>query len=384
VLAKLHVVATFVWGMLAAGAGAGFLARDALGLRQPFVALAWTTGAALALLPLARGRGRRGRQAKGERGQATVEFALLVLLAALVLGALAGFAARFDGHSFAGFLAFRIVCSIEGDCHDGDSALARAYGKSDAALVRDLAPNLVFERGERQLPVDWRRCRRPECAEGPDERDLDVHRSDAGERATAFTRLLRRGGRTYLQYWFYYPDSNTAWAGSDKLWDRLWLSVRTHPIPWQAPEYPGYHRDDWEAYAVRLDPDGRAWVRSSSHGHWQGCGEGRCKNRWTPRTGWTRVSRGSHGGHIPLRREPSGGGPLHALPRRLPLPSAAPPRVRIVPLLPGHDLHERTTTSEGLRLIPLETHDLRRYRPNNDVEPPWQKDVYGDPESDES
>jgi hypothetical protein len=56
-----------------------------------------------------------------------------------------------------------------------------------------------------------------------------------------------------------------------------------------------------------------------------------------------------------------------------------------VPLIPGRDLHERTTTGEGLRLIPLETLDKRSYRPlDEDVKPPWRKVVYGNPESDES
>jgi hypothetical protein len=56
-----------------------------------------------------------------------------------------------------------------------------------------------------------------------------------------------------------------------------------------------------------------------------------------------------------------------------------------VPQLPGHDLDERTTTSEGLRLIPLETLDASGYRPRDEgVRPPWQKDAYWDPESDES
>jgi hypothetical protein len=347
VLAGVHRLATLAWSGLAGGAGAGFVARDALGLRQPLVAIAWTLGATLPLVALA----CRGAP-PGERGQATVELTALVLLAALALGALAGAAPRLDGRSLGGFLAFHVVCAIERDCHDGDAALARAYGERDAALVRELAPNLVYEPGERQLPVDWRDCRRPACAEAPDEGELDVHRSHAGERATAFTRLLRRGGRTYLQYWLYYPDSKTAVAGSDELWDRLWLGLRTHPLLWRAPAYPGFHRDDWEAYAVRLDRDGEAWVRASSHRHWQGCKEGRCRNRWTARTGWMRVSRGSHAGHIPL---------------------------------PGRNPGERTTTSEGIRLIPLETHDAQGYRPRDDgVAPPWRKGAYRDPESDES
>jgi hypothetical protein len=394
VLGRVHTVATVLWSALAGGATAGFLAREALGLRQPLVALAWTLGALLPLAALARrcrsGRGpsRRGRcplaRARDERGQAAVEFTMLVLLAALVLGALAAFAPRFDGRSFGGFLAFRIVCTIERDCHGGDESLTRAYGDRAASLVRDLAPNLVYEPGERQLPVDWRRCRRTACAEAPGEADLDVHLTDTGERASAFTRLLRRDGRTYIQYWLYYPDSRSTWAGSDVLWGRAWSHAQDRGLVRRVPAYPGTHRDDWEAYAVRLDPDGQAWVRASSHRHWQGCKELWCKNRWTAGTGWTRVSRGSHAGHIPLREELRG---RHrwTLPRQMLLPDGPRARLHRVPLLPGYDLHERTTTGEGLRLVPLETLDASGYRPRDEgVRPPWQKDAYWDPESDES
>jgi hypothetical protein len=67
------------------------------------------------------------------------------------------------------------------------------------------------------------------------------------------------------------------------------------------------------------------------------------------------------------------------------VPDAARAETRWVPLLPGHDLHERTTTGEGLRLVPLETLDTRSYRSNDDaIEPPWQKDAYWDPDSDDS
>ncbi len=93
-------------------------------------------------------------------------------------------------------------------------------GRSDAELVRRYAPGVVYEPGERQLPVDYRRCRAVACARAPDDRDLDAHRTDAGGRATLFTRVVRAGGRTYIQYWFYYPDSNSAVLGSDKAWRR--------------------------------------------------------------------------------------------------------------------------------------------------------------------
>jgi hypothetical protein len=62
-----------------------------------------------------------------------------------------------------------------------------------------------------------------------------------------------------------------------------------------------------------------------------------------------------------------------------------PRRSRFRPVLPGRDVRERTTTAEGIRLIPLETHDKSGYRAlDEDIKPPWRKEVYGKPESDSS
>jgi hypothetical protein len=149
---------------------------------------------------------------QGEGGQATVEWAGILLILSLALGGLAAVAPPVDGRSYGGFLAHRVFCAVRGGCDDGDAALADAYGERDAALVRAHAPNLVYEPGERQLPVDYRRCRRTGCADAPDDRDLDAHRTLSGERATVFTRVIRREGRTYIQYWLYYPDSKTVLA----------------------------------------------------------------------------------------------------------------------------------------------------------------------------
>jgi hypothetical protein len=179
-----------------------------------------------------------------EHGQATIEWAGLVMLVSLVLCALLSRGLRVDGRAFGGFLTHRIVCAVEGGCGDSRAALAAAYGGRDAALVRAHAPNLVYEPGELQLPVDYRRCRRPECARAPDDPDADIHRSDAGERATVFTRLIRRRGLVYLQYWLYYPDSNTAWAGSDQIWERSVLLPLVGRLLTGSPDYPGFHRDD--------------------------------------------------------------------------------------------------------------------------------------------
>ena len=279
-----------------------------------------------------------------ERGQASVEWTgVVLLLVSLVAGTLGSVGPRVDGRSFGGFLAHRFVCAVKGGCDDGDGLLARAYGSRDAALVRRQAPNVVYERGERWLPVDYRRCRARRCADAPADRDADLHRSHAGERATAFVRVIRRGGRTYLQYWLYYPDSNTTWAGSDKLWERSLLRL--------LGRYPGFHPDDWEAYQVRIERNGDVYARASSHGDYQGCKQRRCRGRWQGGNGWTRVSRGSHAGHLPSR-------------------------------LPGRDTRERTSTAEGLRLIPLETLDKRGYRPlEPGIKPPWRKEAYRDPET---
>jgi len=322
----------------------------------------------------------------GQDGQASLDWIGVVLLVALAAAALSAAAPVVDGRSFGGFLAHHVACAATDSCHAAERALERAYGKDDAAAVREFAPNLVYEQGERQLPVDWRDCRRPRCATAPEDPALDSHTSDARARATAFTHVIRRGGRLYLQYWLYYPDSNTALAGSDRVWERSWILPRVRELLAGTPDYPGFHRDDWEAVFVRLDPDGGTWVRASSHGHFQGCKWRVCQDEWLRPTGWVRVTRGSHSGHVPLRIEPRPGrGHIPRIPRYIP-PLGSPSRPqRRVPLLPGRDLNERTTSSEGLRLIPLETRETRDYQPlDENVKPPWKKRAYTDPETDES
>jgi hypothetical protein len=293
-----------------------------------------------------------------QAGQATVEWVGLVLLVSLALTGAVGVAPQIDGRSFGGFLAHRIVCAVRGGCDDGDVALARAYGTRDAALVRAHAPNIVYEPGERSLPVDYRRCRERRCSDAPDDRDLDTHRSDSGQRATVFVRRVRRHGRLFIQYWFYYPDSNTTWAASDKLWSYSPLRL--------FGRYPGRHEDDWEGYQIRSGRDHEVWARATAHGHYQGCKQLICRNRWMRSTGWTRVSRGSHAGHIPFDLTLHGG-------------------LRLRPRYPGRGLRERTTTAEGLRLVPLDGLETSSYRPlAKEVEPPWRKHVYRHPESDSS
>jgi len=319
---------------------------------------------------------------RAERGQAAVEFVALLLVCCLTLGALLALRGGFDGRASGGFLARQFVCAAGGRCDRDERQLVDAYGERDAATVRALAPNLVYEPGERQLPVDWRRCRRPVCAEAPDDRSLDAHVGAGGARATAFTRVIRRHGRLYVQYWLYYPDSNSALAGSDRLWERLVVLKRIRRLLDGTPDYPGFHRDDWEGVFLRVDPDGAVWARATSHGHFQGCKWRACRDRWVPTTGWVRVSRGSHSGHVPYRSEPVWQDPERTGQRRY-VPLAGPPRR--IPLIPGRDLEERSSTGEGLRLVPLETRGRRGYAPlDPDVRPPWRKRAYRDPETEGS
>ncbi|NLT07253.1 MAG: hypothetical protein GXY03_13230 [Solirubrobacterales bacterium] len=309
-----------------------------------------------------------------ERGQAAVEWVALVALVAVAAAAAVAVVGPVDGRTLGGALAQRIVCAVKRDCGGEERALRRAYGERDAELLRRHAPGLVFEPGERQLPVDWRRCREAACAEAPDDPDLDTHRSATGARATAFTRVVRRGGRRYLQYWLYYPDSNTSWAGSDRLWRVPGVS-RIGEVVTGSREYPGFHRDDWEAAVVRVEPDGSAAIRVTSHGHWQWCKRAACAGEWGPATGWVRVSRGSHANHVPAgERAPAPGRRWRPAPAR-----------EQVPELPGVDLRERTTTPDAIRLIPLETLDRRGYRRlDPGISPPWEKDAYRNPEADGS
>jgi hypothetical protein len=315
-------------------------------------------------------------------GQAAAEFVGLLLLACLTFGALLTASSQFDGRSEGGFLARHFVCAVSGRCDRDQADLAAAYGERDAATVRSLAPGLVYEGGERELPVDWRHCRRVACATAADDGRLDAHITGRGLRATAFTRLIRRRGRVYVAYWLYYPDSNSALAGSDKVWERSWLLPRMRALLNGTPDYPGFHRDDWEGVFVRLDPDGSAWARASSHGGFQSCKWRVCHDRWTGSTGWVRVSRGSHSGHVPFRSERTWRHTVQAGPRFYVPPAGRPRRV---PLMPGRDLSERSSSAEGIRLIPLETLDRGRYVPLDPrVKPPWRKRAYNDPESDES
>jgi hypothetical protein len=283
---------------------------------------------------------------RSERGQASIEWIGLLLLVSVALAAGLAFVPAVDGRPLGAALARALVCAVKGDCRSDGAALRRAYGERDAALVRANVPNVVYEPGTFTLPVDYRRCRSHRCSDAPDDRGLDVHRSArGGVPATAFTHVVRRGGKTYIQYWFYYPDSPSTFMGSHGILKTLHIHD------------PAFHKDDWEGYQVRIDADGTKSVRATKHGGYTWCKghiwHNSCE-RWGPPNGWTRVSRGSHAGHIP-------------------------------DTTPGTGLHERSTMAPGIKLVPLETLKHDTYKPlKGGIKPPWTKEVYVNPVADSS
>lgn len=302
---------------------------------------------------------------RSEQGQSSVEWVGLLALVGLLLAALLVAGVRVPGAALAQAVASRILCaaSLADGCGD-QPRLVAAYGTEVGELVREQMPMLAFEEGARALPVDFRRCRSSDCADGS-ERGL-VHRTDEGLPVTAFAHVIdcrageeeqavaegadcsgERGGNLYIQYWLYYADSAT---------------LRDIPIAGEK----GYHADDWESVQIRIGPDGAVDQRASSH-HGYNHGRGvaswgsdagfgpinaaaeavgiREANGWGPRTGILLVSGGSHAGN-----------------------AAGIPHV------------DRFTPGRRVHLIPLEpiaAIDTTTFA----VSPPWHKRVWRDPEA---
>jgi hypothetical protein len=297
------------------------------------------------------GRPNRGTD---ERGQASVEWVALALVVAVVFaGALAGAAAA--GVSVAPGFARTLRCAVLAGCHGEDAALGDAYGGDVAAMVRAYAPSLVYEPGTLTLPVDFRSCRRHACADAPDLRGADVWRSDRGRQATVFTHVVDRRphGDLFVQYWLYYPDST--WLHSP------WAARHLPLVGGLARSVAGHHEDDWESVQVRVTPAGRVLMRASAHHGYAGAKRpanlneapdwlpGPRHDAWTPTTGWSRVSRGSHAGH----------------------------------LVDGPD-GERVTRADGLALVPVETLAAEDRATLFAISPPWEKLVYADPTRDDT
>ena len=166
------------------------------------------------------------------RAQATIELLVLIGLA-IVLTAVIVLATRADGSS----VRRHLIESIPG--HRPERRDDRWALRSDAygALIRRYVPTLVLERDrygeDAAVPSDPGVCRRPWCA------------AYGTGRPTVFTHVVRRPWATYLEYWFYYPDSKTLHAPLARL--------------------QGYHRDDWEGMIVRIPRDGDPGARLTVH-----------------------------------------------------------------------------------------------------------------------
>lgn len=302
-----------------------------------------------------------------ERGQGTVEWVGVVAVVALLLAGLVAAGVRVPGNALARAIASRMLCAVATADRCGDEpVLIAAYGSEVGELVRSQMPTILFERGSRALPVDFRRCRSTECADGS-ARGL-VHESDAGLPVTAFVHVVdcrdeaiaasavagadcsgSRAGNLYLQYWTYYVDSAT---------------LRGVPIAGAR----GFHADDWEGVQIRIGPDGRIDQRASSHHGYNytqslanvgsdagvaplaGAAErlgARPHNGWGPATRLLLVSGGSHAGN-------------------------ANGFLRVDRITPGRRVH----------LVPLEPiaeGEGKIYR--FAVSPPWLKRVWRDPEA---
>jgi hypothetical protein len=319
---------------------------------------------------------------------------------------------RLPGMVLAQEIGERIVCAVRLSfgCRS-DPQLAATYGELGSA-VRENAPRIVYERGMTALPVDFRACRSPSCSDGPE--TGRVARPLAGRPVSLFTHVVdcrdpaaaavrgyvcagERSGRVYVQFWEYYGDSATSRA---LLGDR------------------GFHRDDWESYQVRLNPDGTADARASSHSGYNGSdnpvvdwssdaagsvpGAGRVRDEserlglrdergWTRSEGTLFVSGGSHAGHASegsLRRELARAvvGARTAFERAGDRGPLAAERARHRAELLANRLDAglfgpgaRTTPRGSVRLIPLEP------LPDRDaytfaITPPWRKRVWWDPE----
>lgn len=289
---------------------------------------------------------------------------LVCLVSLLLLGLLAA-GVRVPGATLARSIASRMLCAAALAEHCGDEpVLIAAYGSEVGELVRRHMPSLLFERGSKAVPVDFRRCRETECGDGAEHGY--VKRTDAGLPATAFVHVVDcrvdaidseaegadcsdgRAGNLYIQYWTYYADSAT---------------FRGVPVLGEA----GYHPDDWEGVQIRVRPDGSVDERASSHnGYNQRPGPIagwasdagidsvkhatealglRAENGWGPETRLLIVSGGSHAGN-----------------------TAGIPHI------------ERLTPGSRIHLIPLEpiaaTSNARFA-----VKPPWQKHAWRDPEA---
>jgi hypothetical protein len=315
---------------------------------------------------------------RSARGQSTVEWVGMLSLVSLLLVGMLAAGVRAPGTALADSIFEKLLCAVSMAESCGDEPhLIAAYGTEVGKLADDHMPSILFEKGSRALPVNFRRCRDTACADGP-QRGL-VRRSDSGLPVAAFVHVIdcrpgkanssgadcsgERAGNLYVQYWTYYADSATLRDVGNA------VHTATHRIPLvdSIAGRPGYHEDDWEGVQVRIRPDGSIDQRASSHHGYnyargisnagadagidplKGIAEAigaRARNGWGPETRLLLVSGGSHAGN-------SWG-------------------------IPDSD---RVTPGDRVHLIPMERLLATGHDPRFAVVPPWLKRVWRDPEA---
>lgn len=303
----------------------------------------------------------RRRPEWAQRGQATPEYVGIVLLVTTIFAGLLALAGpALPGGTLSRALASKLVCAVKGsgDCGEAATELAadpspaeRAYGPELAAMVVAQMPTISFERDDFvSLPVDYRECRQRACADSI--RHGSLERTQSGLEPTAFTHVVdcrdfaaaaadgydctgEHAGHVYIQYWLYYPDSNTGPGSSIT---------------------GGFHLDDWESYQVRVDSSGGAVARASSHKSYNGRSGGLGSAASDPgiakKAGWDTILNQIHvasGSHAGMSQN-------------------------------GAD-DDRRIDPSNLRIIPLEPIARAGDAPDFAVSPPWQKGVWRDPES---
>lgn len=287
-----------------------------------------------------------------ERGQSTVEWTGLVLLVSVLMTAMVASGVPVPGAGPAHAIVTKLLCaaSLSGTCAE-EGSLEAAYGAELAELVRSGTPTLMYGRDMLGLPVDYRTCRSPWCAEGPGEGE--VGESTAGEPVTLFTRVLEREGNTYVQYWAYYPES---------------ASLRGAPVL----EEEGYHPHDWESVQVRIGPGGEVSQRASSH---SGYNHTRSAANWGSDAGWGFLREAAE--TVGLRER---GGWGEATGRYLIAGGSHAGNVADA----DEDGYPSYTPAALVRLVPLESvrnGPLSRPARFDPITPPWEKDVWIDPEA---
>ncbi len=322
-----------------------------------------------------------------DHGQSAVEYVGLLLLVAVL----------FSAGIYLGigtWLGDKMSCVLLGRCREAHSNLLDpTYGAELAATVRRYTPGLEYAPGTYSLPTDFRDCRSLLCS-GASGSGNSVTRTRAGQKVTAFTRVLDRrgdGGKLHIQYWLYYPETKRGnlgdeleefykqypWAegselalltkGKAKLGKRVLLSeaddarrrwkktkVDTAPARTLARWLANRHRDSWQSYEVAIDRDGRADQRTTEissvlkTNRYSHCLSSECRRSSHSSQWWVSVGKDTHEMRVEHR-------PETAL---------------------------RRTPDSKINLVPLESLSNSDLKTKFDQLPPWRRPVYRDPDDD--